>query len=569
MTGTLRLAPARVAVDYLPDGSTLLTASAPLQQPPATLFTWLDHWADHWADVGAERTWVTEVGPDGERTALGYRDARDTAQRLAAYLSSSGLRPGDRVVIALGNSIEHLLWSLAVMRAGAIYAALPPQYVGPHHDEAKLEALMTRVDPFVAICSDETQAARFPSGVPTRTSAWLLQEAENAPTSPPPTQPTTDSLAKLVFTSGSSGEPKVVPYRHGQMTAEITMTRQCWPFLDDQAPVLLDWLPWNHSFGGTVSLYLVLASGGTLHIDDGGPTPAGVRRTLEQVGALAPTIHFAVPSTLALIQAELAAHPELAACFFRSVRAIFTAGAALHASTFEALEQLARDAGHQVTMLSGWGNTEAGPGATIVHAPDARPGWIGLPMPGVQIKLVPEAGKLHLTVRGPNVFTGYWRDDAATEAAFDADGFFRTGDAGRLVDCDRPDRGLTFDGRIGDDFKLANGTWINYAQVRERLLGALAGQAADVVIGLPDATALVALVWPAEGARLDDSALQAALDRHNAACHRPSDRLCALAVLTSPPDGDEITPKNQLRPRHVREHRPLEFQALLEKGTTR
>jgi len=553
----LAFAPSQVLVDHRPDGSTVVRSTEALRVAPSTLFAWLDRWAAERPD----RAFVTEPRPEGQRTALTYAEAAAAVGQLATVLDARGIGHGDRVMITAPNSIEHLLWALAAMRCGAIYVPIAPHYVGPARDRAKLEGLLVRLQPRLVVCADREQLSRLPAGWQASTLQDLGESTGAGGSLGPP--PVAGDVAKILLTSGSTGAPKAVPYSHGQMTAAMVMTTQVWTFVEDDPPVVLDWLPWNHAFGGTANLHLVLCAGGSLHIDHSIPSAATMGRTLAQVELLRPNIFFAVPATLDLLNDHLAADREAARSFFGSVRAIFSAGAALSPPTFESLRALSREAGSEVTLLSGWGGTETGPGATLVHRLDAQPGWVGGPLPGVELKLLPQDGKQHIGVRGPNVFAGYWDDPEATDAAFDSEGFYATGDAGRLVDPVRPELGLVFDGRLGDDFKLANGTWINYAGVRERLLTTLGGAAADVVVGIPDAPRLVALVWVREGATLDEDALASVLSRYNRESARPSDRLLALRPLASPPTEEELSPKGQLRARQVRELRRAEFQDLL------
>jgi feruloyl-CoA synthase len=380
--------------------------------------------------------------------------------------------------------------------------------------------------------------------------------------------PDSGDVAKILLTSGSTGLPKAVPYPHRLMTTAMTMTLQVWPFAVEEPPVLLDWLPWNHAFGGTANLHLVLACGGTLHIDEGGPTAEGLALTLADVPRLRPNMFFAVPATLDLLRARLESNHAQALEFFSSVRVVFSAGAALSADTFHALRSLSEDCGNPVAILSGWGSTETGPGASMLHIADAGPGWIGTPLPGVDIKLNPEGSKYHACVRGPNVFPGYWgaTDD---KAVFDSEGYYRTGDAACLVDPDRPELGLRFDGRLADDFKLSNGTWVDYARVRADLLTLLNGSVVDLVIGIPDSPCLVALAWTADGEPLAPTLVEEVLKRYNAQVARPSDQVRALGTLVDPPSAREVSPKGQLRSAEVRRSRKAEFLSLLNDNMDR
>ncbi|WP_199435241.1 AMP-binding protein [Qaidamihabitans albus] len=554
------MATPRVEIVDLDDGARVMRSRIPLGGVPDTIFSWLDRWAAERPDAA----FVTEPVPKAQRRVLTYAAARAEVERLASDLALRGVAPGDRVVLAVPNSIRHLLWGLAVMRRGAVYVPMAPQYIGPGHDQDKLLGLLDMLDPALVVCPP----GRCPA-VPARWAsadlASLDASAGAASSVAVPPVPGPDAIAKILLTSGSTGLPKPVPYPHRLMTAAMVMTLQVWTFVHDEPPVLLDWLPWNHAFGGTANLHLVLASGGTLHIDAGGPSPSGVEATLADVAVLRPNLFFAVPATLDLVRQRLE-DDERSRTFFSSVRMIFSAGAALSADTYDALKRLADRCGYPVVITSGWGGTETGPGATLLQVTDGGPGWIGTPLPGVEVKLSPEAGKFHSLVRGPNVFSGYW-GPASRPDAFDTEGFYRTGDAVCLVDPARPELGLRFDGRLADDFKLANGTWVDYARVRTGFLEALEGRVVDLVVGLPDGPALAALAWTADGEPLPTSSVDEALARYNAAAPRPSERIVALGTLRTPPTAEEVGSKGQLRPTEVRRARRGEFDALLGSRT--
>ncbi len=550
-----------VEIEHRADGSMVLRSRAALDEAPHTIFEWLDRWAK----IRPDRAFVTEPVPDAGRRVLTYADARREVERRAAHLVRRGVATGERVFLAARNSISHLLWGLAIMRAGAIYVPMAPQYVGPGHDRVKLRGLLTLLSPALVVCPTGPATSAVPSPWPATTLDALDDEVKDVPATagPCPPVPDRDAVAKILLTSGSTGLPKPVPYSHRQMTTAMTMTLQVWPFAVADPPVLLDWLPWNHAFGGTANLHLVLACGGTLHIDAGGPTRAGLDTTLADVARVRPNLFFAVPAALDLLRVRLESDPECAAGFFSTIRMIFSAGAALSADTFHALRSLAEASNNPVVILSGWGSTETGPGATTLHIAGGGPGWIGTPLPGVEIKLSPEGGKHHASVRGPNVFAGYW-GAADPGAAFDEEGYYRTGDAVRLVDPGRPELGLRFDGRLADDFKLANGTWVDYARVRAELLALFDGHVADLVIGLPDGPRLAGLAWTANGEPLPDPLVADVLDRYNARATRPSDRVHALGTFATPPSPQEISPKGQLRPAEVHRSRRAEFDVLFD-----
>jgi feruloyl-CoA synthase len=344
------------------------------------------------------------------------------------------------------------------------------------------------------------------------------------------------------------------------------MLQRIWPFLTEEPPVLVDWLPWSHTFGANHNLNLVLFNGGTLYIDDGKPAPPLFPRTLAALRSVSPTVYFNVPAGFALLAPALEADPELARGFFSRLRFMFYAGAALPAALADRLRQIAREhADHDVPLTSSWGTTETAPAATSAHFADAVNGCIGVPLAGVSIKLAPVADKLEIRVSGPNVSPGYYRAPELTREAFDEEGFYRSGDAVKLVSEDDPNRGLVFDGRIAEDFKLQTGTWVWVGPLRMRLLSE-ARVLSDAVICGQDCEFVAALGWinqaearkvcgsPDADVALDDPRLRehlaAALASLNAA-HGSAMRVERLLLLERPPslDAGEITDKGYINQR--------------------
>src|SRR5579884_738097 len=387
-----------------------------------------------------------------------------------------------------------------------------------------------------------------------------------------------DTVAKLLFTSGSTGTPKGVVNTHHMLCSNQAMLGQCWPFLTEEPPVLVDWLPWSHTFGANHNLNLVLFNGGTLYIDDGKPAPPLFGRTLAALRDISPTVYFNVPAAFALLAPALEADPELARRFFTHLRFMFYAGAALPEALALRLRELARRlADHDVPLTSSWGTTETSPAATSAHFPDPPVGCIGVPLAANTIKLAPVADKLEIRVSGPNVTPGYFGAPALTAAAFDEGGFYRSGGAGVLVDAEGPDRGLRFDGRIAEDFKLLTGTWVTVGPLRLRLLSE-AKVLSDAVICGHDREYVAVLAWinqaeargvtgSGEDVALEDAQLREhlaqALDRLNAGAGSAT-RVQRLLLLAEPPslDAGEITDKGYINQRACLECRAAEVERL-------
>jgi feruloyl-CoA synthase len=295
-----------------------------------------------------------------------------------------------------------------------------------------------------------------------------------------------DTIAKFLFTSGSTKSPKGVITTHRMMCANLQMLRQCFRFVADEPPVLVDWLPWNHVFGGSHNVGLVLYNGGTLHIDDGKPTPAGIAETLRNLREISPTIYFNVPKGLEEIAAAMDSDAQLRDSLYARCRVMMFAGAALSQAVWDRLHAHAEAAtGARVRILTGLGMTETAPSCTFAVGTDVASGHIGLPLPGVEVKLVRDAttgGKTEIRFRGPNVMPGYWRAPEATRDAFDDEGYYRTGDAVRWIDPADPQRGLFFDGRTAEDFKLSTGTFVSVGPLRAKIIAAGEPCVQDAVI---------------------------------------------------------------------------------------
>ena len=409
-------------------------------------------------------------------------------------------------MILSGNSVEHLLVSLAAYGARAPAMPISVAYSLMSTDHARIAAIAQLTEPGLVFADDagpfgpalDALAPRTPQSLVARgerDGALRLDELLAGDDSPLDGDPGPDAIAKLLFTSGSTGVPKGVINTHRMLCANQAEIRSAWPFLAEEPPVLVDWLPWSHTFGGNHNLHLTLFNGGTIYIDSGRPAPALFPRTLAALNEVPPTVYFNVPAGYALLAPALETDRAFAERFFSRLRFMFYAAAALPEALAVRLRELAVEhADHDVPLTSSWGTTETAPAATTANFPDLPTGCIGVPYPGITIKLAPVQDKLEIRVRGPIVTPGYYREAELTSAMFDDEGFYRTGDAARLIDEHDPNRGILFDGRIAENFKLLTGTWVAAGTLRLHLLST-AGLLADAVICGHDNPYVAALAW--------------------------------------------------------------------------
>jgi len=573
-----------VDVESRDDGSIVI-------RPRGTLADYWPRVSDalrHWAGIAPDRVFVARRDAAGDWQSLSYGDAFDRVRRIAAGLLPLELSADRPVLILTGNSIEHLLLGLAAMTIGVPYCPVSPAYCQPSSDLARLAYVIDMLTPgLVAAFGGDLADRAIREVVPVATpviapaAADLPQpqlsldelancspdsaDAANARTDP-------DTIVKFLLTSGSTGKPKPVITSNRMLCSNQRMLRQALPFVAEEPPVLVDWLPWNHTFGGSHNVGLVLFNGGSMYIDDGRPVTGLIGETLRNLTEIAPTVYFNVPQGFELLAREMQADDALRRMFFSRLRACFFAGAALSQRAWDELDALAvATCGRHVPILSGLGCTEMSPSVTFTTPSTQRAGVIGLPPAGCTIKLAPVAGKLELRADGPHKTPGYWRMPAATADAFDAEGYYRLGDAVRLVDADDPAAGMVFDGRISEDFKLASGTWVSTGPLRLSLLGALAPLALDVVIAglnqdyvsvliVPDTRACAQSVGaeelPAEQL-LSSPKLRrriAAALRGHAQRNRGTSRHAERAILLTEPlsvDLGEVTDKGSVNQRAV------------------
>jgi len=549
---SLRFAPAEVSVEKRPDGSSVLRSPQKLRAYARCVTEWLVHWSDH----SPERVFLAERSGEGWRR-ISYRESYGAVRRIGQALLNLGLNQGRPVAILSDNSIDHALLALGAMHVGVPVAPISPAYSLMSRDFGKLKSIFELVQPGLTFVSDaeKYKAALAAVGAKPTSVAELLEtnpgstmEREFAKVKP-------ESVAKILFTSGSTGAPKGVINTHRMLCANQQMLAQAWPFVEDRPPVIVDWLPWNHTFGGNHNFNLLLRNGGTLYIDGGKPAPGLAEITARNLKEIAPTLYFNVPRGYDLLLPFLEKDAGLRRNFFSQLDVLFYAAAALPQNLWDRIKAFKPD----VVMLSAWGSTETSPLATSVHFHMERPGVIGLPVAGCELKLVPSAGKMEVRVRGPNVMPGYYKREDLTRAAFDGEGFYRIGDAVKFADPADAAKGIVFDGRVAEDFKLSTGTWVNASAVRIRLIAAADPLIQDAVITGHDRDELGALVFLSPAARdLPPEEVRSRLRSVLRGFSGGSSTCPArLMVMSEPPsiDANEITDKGYMNQRAVLERR--------------
>ena len=589
-------APVRAATILPPDTVTVrgaggvVYARSPhaLGPYPATLTERLDLWASRAPD----RTFLAERTTRGSWRRLSYAAALSDVRAVAQSLIERRLGPARSVLILSGNGIDHAVLALAGMYVGIPYAPVAPSYSLRSKDHRAVKAIHASMQPALVFVADEAEFDRAlqalpldgvevvalrPAGRATRFDT-LRATAVSAAVDEAHGRVGPDTVAKILFTSGSTGTPKGVINTQRMLSANQEQLRTVLAFLGDEPPVLCDWLPWNHTFGGNHNFGLTLYNGGTLYIDAGTPTPSGFAATLANLREIETSAYFNVPRGFEMLLPALRDDRAFRARFFRKLKMLFYAAAGLRQEVSDAIEELAIEScGERIPWVSGLGATESAPFAICTGAmPVPVAGRIGVPVPGVELKVAPVGPRLEARVRGPNITPGYWRDSDLTRSSFDEEGFYCMGDAVRFVDPDDPSRGLMFDGRLAEDFKLSTGTWVRVGPLRMALLTHLGDLVHDVVIAgegyervallvFPNvsACAMTAGVGPGSGAR--------AVLSHPRVRERFTDALAAFAVdgpssstiverailLEDPPslDAQEITDKGSLNQRAVLAHR--------------
>jgi len=581
------------------DGSTLINSTEALQPYPDRLTDRLLHWA-------AEKpghTLAAKRENGGEWRHISYAQALASARSIAQALIDLGLSAEHPLVILSDNDLEHLQLGLGAMLAGVPFAPISAAYSLVSQDYGKLRHILGVLTPGLVFASSgaafgKAIQATVDADVPVvlttgaiegrqtlrfdelaRTPASASVDAAHDRVGP-------DTIAKFLFTSGSTKLPKGVVNTQRMLCSNQQMILQCFPSLGQTPPVLLDWLPWNHTFGSNHNVGLTIYNGGTLYIDDGKPTPALIGETLRNLREIAPTVYFNVPKGFEEVANALEVDAQMREVFFSRVNMFFFAGAGLSQPVWDKLDRVAEQAcGERIRMLTGLGMTETAPFAICANAEEVKSGHIGLPAPGMELKLVPQGDKTEVRYRGPNVTPGYWRAPEQTAESFDDEGFYCSGDAVKPIDAGNPQRGLAFDGRTAEDFKLSTGTFVSVGPLRAKIIAAGDPCVQDVVVAGINRDEVGVLIFPRPDACRAFADLPAGTSLSHVLAAPPvrqffqhlvdglyatgtgsATRVARAVVLQEPPsiDRGEITDKGSINQRAVLLHRDAVVQAMYD-----
>ncbi|KIZ44274.1 MULTISPECIES: AMP-binding protein [Rhodopseudomonas] len=584
--------PRDIAVDRRPDGVIVLKSKFPLNEYEPHIPAALARWAKERPD----RIWLAQrTGPQRQWRKLSYGEAKASVDGLTQGILNRQLPAGRPVAILSGNSIEHALMTQAAMQARTPAAPVSPAYSLMSHDHVKLKYLFDLVKPALVLVQDAGAFAKALRALDLTgvTVVHVTGPVEGIPSIPfadlaatPVTQQVADSIAqitpdtvgKLLFTSGSTGMPKAVINTQAMMCANAAMMMQVRP-RDPNGPqaTYLDWMPWNHTMGGNALFNPVLIEGGTLYIDDGRPMPGLIDETLRNLREVSPTYYANVPAGYAALASAMEKDDALCRSFFKNLGLMAYGGARLPDDLFDRMQALAvRATGQRIVFYTGYGSTETAPTSTGTYWDTERVGLIGLPFPGVELKMIPIGDKYELRLRGVNVTPGYYGRPDLTEAAFDEEGFYKIGDAGVFVDKDDPVQGIIFAGRVVEDFKLMTGTFVHVGSVRTDAIAAATPVIQDALVAGQDRPFIGLLAWPNlhacrqivgnPDATYEDvvkhpavlAALRKGLETHNATTEGASSMRVARVMLMTEPasiDGNELTDKGYINQRAGLERR--------------
>ncbi len=581
----LLLAPRQSLREELPGGGFVLRHPEALAPYARCIGDWLEHWAVQTPQAAAFAE-PDAAAPGGWHT-LSYAELRRQVGAVAQALLDLQLPEGKPIVALSDNALDHQVLLLAGMHIGRAVCTISSAYCRlAGTDFSRIHGILQTLDPALVYASDAKvygpavkdapiqAVAVFSQGAATHPGALPFSQLQAAVETPAVMQAyaaiTPDTHAKYLLTSGSTGHPKVVINTHRMLCANQQMLAQTLRFVEVEKPVLLDWLPWSHTFGGNHNTNLVLRNGGTMYIDDGRPVPGLVDKTLAHLRSVQPTVYFNVPHGYEMMLAALEADDALASRFVKPLRMVFYAGSGMPLSTWQRLRALAqRVRDEPLWMTTSWGSTETAPANTFVNWQIESPGVIGLPMPGVSLKFVPNGSKLEMRVKGDHIFPGYRNNPEATQSAFDNEHYYCIGDAGYLQDETDPLQGVVFNGRVAEDFKLTSGTWVSVGTLRVRVVSAMAPFVQDAVITGHDRSDIGALIFlsaagrqlPAEelAAKLADGLRR--LKAEGGGSSQTPARLLSLPDAPNATEG-EITDKGYVNQRLVLSRRAADVQAL-------
>ncbi|UPJ46470.1 AMP-binding protein [Bradyrhizobium sp. 200] len=586
-TKPLTFAPRALSIERRADGTLMLSSPLELGNCDWRITDFLPTWANSVPD----RIFLAQRNAKGGWDEITYREAWLQVQAVGQSLVDMGAKPADKLAILSGNSIENAVISFAAMSIGVILAPISPNYTLMPGGLARLKDIAEALRPkfvFVQSGRDFSAARSIPE---LAAASWI--SVDGAPDTSPFLALTTrtgsdgferasravscDDVAKILFTSGSTGFPKGVLNTHRMMASSLQMGSLL--VSPPDAPVQVEWLPWHHTMGSNVILHSILKNGGTLYIDDGRPLPQLFHKTIANLKEISPTAMFNVPAGYNLLCDAIENDVDLGASVFRRMDRLSYAGAAISQGTLEKLYRLTSSiTGRRIPVMSGYGTTETAPTISTTHWATDQPGEIGLPAPGLQLKLIPVSDTYEARVKGPNVTPGYLGRPDLTEKAFDEEGFYRIGDTVSFLDPQKPELGLRFTGRISENFKLANGTWVSIGNMRAAILAAARGVLLDIVVAGENRESCALLCWlnPTEAARIskmpaadltcDPLVVQFLKDRFQEYNETvgSSERICSFSLLKDPPSlaAGEITDKAYVNQRAVLKHRSGQVERL-------